>query len=72
MPLLDARDPVLDELRVVERPRPRPRKLPPRDDDCSRPRGANPLGPLLDPRPLKPRLDTVVGVAGVAKWVRAT
>ena len=72
MPLLDARDTELDEPRVIESPRPLPRKLLFPIDNCLRPRDANPLGPLLDPRPLKPRLNTVLGVRGAAKWVGAT
>ena len=33
---------------------------------------ANPLGPLRYPRPLKPRLDTVLGVDAEVEWFRAT
>ena len=71
-PLLDARDSEFNAPRLTERPRPRPRKPPKRVVDCSRPREANSLGPLLDPRPLKPRLDTVLGVDAAVQWFRAT
>ena len=34
--------------------------------------GREPGRPLLDPRPLKPRLNTVLGVTAAVKWLRAT
>ena len=72
VPLIYARDSVLDEPRVIKRLEPQFQKLLLRLDDCSRPRNANLFVPLLDPRPLQPRLDTVHGVGSAAKWVRAT